>query len=281
MSLPVVAQRRITPVDNPDKKELPVKSAADSTNVRPESVIETTDLEGHTILVDTISGVEYRDTILTTAPKLVYPLFDGVTVGVNIWDPVMRCFGQEYGLIGFWGEVSLHNWLKPVFEFGLGNADYTPDDGNYTYKSPIAPYFKIGLNYNFLYNSNPDYSVYAGLRYGLSNYSFEATNVTVNQGYWGEESKFDVPSQSFTTGYFEAMVGIRVKILGNVSMGWELKIHKLLHGSEGKYGDPWYVPGFGTRSSLFSGSFSISYTLPIGRKKAAAAAAAIAENEDD
>ncbi len=282
LALSAAAQRRITPVDNPDKKRgAPVVPEAVDTVAggRPASVVETTDLAGHTVLVDTISGEEYRDTILTTAPKLIYPRFDAVTVGVNVWDPLMRCFGQKYGLIGFWGELSLHNWIKPAVEIGLGSANYTPDDGNYTYKSSIAPYFKIGLNYNFLYNSNPDYSVYAGLRYGVSNFSYEVTDVTMNQGYWDENVSFDIPSQRATVGYFEAMVGIRVKVLGNVSLGWVLKVHRIAHGGKGEYGEPWYVPGYGAKSSLFNASFSVSYTLPLGRRQTMVPPGADAEEE--
>ena len=41
-------------------------------------------------------------------------------IGVNVWDPIMRCFGQHYGLIDVWGELSLYNRFKPIFEIGLG-----------------------------------------------------------------------------------------------------------------------------------------------------------------
>ena len=198
VALTVTAQRRVTPVENPDNKS---KNSNENTKVtkpgeRPASVIEMQDMEGHTILVDTILGVEYRDTILTTAPKLIYPRFHAVTVGVNLWDPLMRCFGQQYGGVGFWGELSLHNWIKPIVEAGIGTANYTPDDGNYKYKSSLAPFFKIGVNYNFLYNSNPDYSVYAGLRYGITNFSYEVNDVIVDQGYWGDNEVINIDRKS-------------------------------------------------------------------------------------
>lgn len=259
------AQRRITPVEVPGTTA-PAAAADTVTDGKPESVVEMTDMSGHTVLVDTISGVEYRDTILTQAPKLVYPRFESVSVGVNIWDPLLRCFGQKYGLIGFWGELSIHNWIKPVVEAGLGYADMTPDNGNYTYKSSMAPYFKVGLNYNFLYNSDPAYSVYAGLRYGISNFSFEATDVTLNQSYWGDDVTFNVPSQRATVGYLEAVIGLKVMIVKNVYLGWDVRMHTILHQSSLLYGEPWYIPGYGTRTSPFSASLSVSYTLPIGKR---------------
>ena len=267
MCLSAAAQRRITPVKtSPKKGDTPTAVATDST-ARPESVVEVAGTDGSIILVDTISGKEYTDTILTVAPKLIYPRWESISAGVNLWDPLMRCFGQHYGLIGFWGEVSIHNWIKPYVEIGLGNASYTPDRGNYTYKSGIAPYFKIGANYNFLYNSNPAYSVYLGLRYGISNFSYDISNVEVYPGYWGEEASMSVPSQRVTAGYFEVGVGLRVMIAANCYLGWEIKVHNIIHTSKAPYGDPWYVPGFGARGSLFTGAVSFSYTLPFPASK--------------
>lgn len=268
------AQRRITPVvtQRPDK---PVAVEDTVAGGRPESVIETTDMNGMRVLVDTISGKEYRDTILTVAPKLVYPRFESVSIGVNLWDPLMRCFGQKYGLIGFWGELSIHNWIKPVVEIGLGQANMTPDDGNYTYKSSPAPYFKVGLNYNFLYNSPTAYSAYALLRYGLSNFSYEVTDVVVKQNYWGEDLTMNVPSQRMTAGYIEAGFGLKVLIYKGFFLGWDIRMHKVIHKGKAIYGDPWYVPGMGTRSGSIGATLSLSYTLPLFRSSSAVASGSV------
>ncbi len=276
LALASSAQRRVTPVKNPDnepsktetkKSDTATKGSGESgVPERPASVVEMRDMHGHIVLVDTISGVEYRDTILTQAPKLIYPFAESVSVGVNLWDPVMRALGQKYGLIGFWGEFSIHNWFKPYVEIGFGMADNTPKDENYTYKSSMAPYFKLGLNYNFLYNSNPNYSVYLGLRYGMSHFNYQIDNVVVDQGYWDENQTINVPKQSATVGYAEFLVGLKVMIVKNFYLGWELKAHTLLHKGSHVNGNPWYIPGYGTDPSLFTGSFSLSYRLPLGKK---------------
>lgn len=266
-----MAQRRITPVANPENKRPETETPAvkevkpGETPQRPASVIETRDMEGRVVLVDTISGVEYHDTITVKAPPTVYPRFTAVSVGVNVWDALARLTGQQYGVGGVWAELSIHNWFKPMVEVGLGMADYMPKDESYRYKSGMAPYFKIGLNYNFLYNSTPDYSVYLGLRYGISSFSYRVEDVTAVNGYWDESTSLNVPSQHATAGYFEFLFGLRVQIWRNISLGWELRVHKLLHQGAHPYGDPWYIPGFGTEGSLFSGAFSVSYTLPLQR----------------
>ena len=105
-----MAQRRITPVANPENKrpetETPVVKEVKpgETPVRPASVIETHDMEGRVVLVDTISGVEYHDTITVKAPPTVYPRFAAVSVGVNAWDALARLAGQQYGVGGVWAE---------------------------------------------------------------------------------------------------------------------------------------------------------------------------------
>lgn len=58
--------------------------------------------DGTTVYVDTVSGEEWIDsTAIRSIPKMKYPLFVDATVGVDIWDPVMRLFGQKHGLLGF------------------------------------------------------------------------------------------------------------------------------------------------------------------------------------
>lgn len=274
---PAMAQRRVTPVEDPQAKaktSTAVVTATDSVGntvaARPASVIEQTDLQGRRILVDTISGREYRDTILTQAPKLIYPRFDAVTIGVNFYDAIARAVWTDYGLFSVWGELSIHNWFKPMVEFGLGSADYMPKDESYRYRSPVAPFFKVGLNYNFLYNSDPAYSVYLGVRYGISSFRYSVGEGTANSGYWQEQMPVEVPSQRATAGYFEGLVGLRVGLWKGISLGWEIKMHAIVHKGTHRGGNPWYVPGYGVTGTPFMASFSISYTLPLHRRPAPA-----------
>lgn len=271
----VSAQRRVSPVKPSDP--VTITSTNDDSHrrkpesTRPASVVSQIDDTGREVLVDTITGSEYVDSAPLMQPKVignVYPLFHAVTVGVDLWDPLMRIFNQEYGLAGIWAELSLHNRYNPIVEFGLGSAANTPEDMNFTYKSPVAPYFKIGCNYNFLYNSNPDYQIYAGLRYGITRFSYDVTNVTVKNEYWNDNTTFNLPTQHSTTGYFEVLAGIKVKVADHWSLGWTVKYHNILHSSKAPYGNAWYIPGYGTRGSWLGASLSLMYTIPLNKKSA-------------
>ncbi len=225
--------------------------------------------DGFTVYIDTVTGQEWVDsTQRTSLPKMKYPLLMDASVGVNIWDPVMRLFGQKHGLVGFTADVNMHNRYFPSVEVGLGAAHDTPSGYNYTYRSPMSVYFKLGADYNFLYNSNPDYKFLAGVRYGLAPFSWQVTDVTMAPGYWDDPVSFSMPSQNATVGWFEFSLGLRVKLAGNIHAGWAVRFHGLLHETKSIHGKPWYIPGFGSRGGVISGSFTISYTLPINKRQA-------------
>lgn len=265
---PAMAQRKITPVkpSTPATPAAPAQPKSDEFD-RPANLAEMLDAEGNVVLVDTISGKEWVDStaIRDESKKMRYPLFESVTFGVNIWDAAMRLFGQENGLGDAWVELSLHNRYKPLFEFGFGSADETPDGKNYTYKSKLAPFFRIGANYNVFYNNDPRYQLLVGVRYGFTPFSYEVTNVSVSNGYWDITDRFDIPSQSTTVGFFELAAGVRVMIARQISLGWLVKYHTILHEGKTDYGKPMYIPGYGKRGGNFGASFSISYTLPLNK----------------
>lgn len=262
-------KRKVTPVETPatmtkSKNEV-LTDTAKINKLRRERSVHYTDDKGHLVYVDTITGERWQDTLALKAgiPKMEYPLVFSVSAGINIWDIAMRAFGQHYGLASAWVTFNMHNRYMPWFEAGLGSADYRPDGRNFTYKSSAAPYLKIGCDYNFFYNSNPDYQLFAGLGYGISFFGFELNDVTLDAPYWDEQVTFNIPRQNVTAGWLEVSAGVRVRLAGNVSAGWRVIFHSSLHESKTTYGKPWYIPGFGTRGSTLTGELSISYTIPL------------------
>ena len=268
-SLQLAAQRRVTPVSNAatttqsrNENKLPVDS------IDRSKLVEYRDDKGNVVLVDTITGREIVDsTAMPKVPPMIYPLVYDASVGVNLWDPLMRAFGQSYGLIGFSAHFNMHNRYIAAFEFGLGNANNTPADNNYTYHQGLAPYFKIGLDYNFLYNSNPAYMIFAGIRYGFTPFKWTLRDVNSTNDYWGEPSAIPFPDINATAGYLEFLFGLKVNLYKNISMGWTLRYHRVIHESPTTYGNAWYVPGFGTRNSALGASLSVFYTLPLKGKR--------------
>lgn len=260
--------RRISPVNNAATATQSINTNRnESDSIDYSKLVKYKDDKGNVVLVDTISGREIIDsTYIQKVPPMIYPLIYETTIGVNVWDPLMRLFGQKYGTIGFSAELNMHNRYIAVFEAGLGSADNTPADNNYTYHSPMAPYFKLGINYNFFYNSNPAYQLFAGVRYGFSPFSWTLRDVTSVGDYWGEPSKMDFPQVNTTAGYIEFLVGLRVQVWRSISVGWSARFHSVIHRSASTYGKPWYIPGFGASGSAISASLSVFYTIPLSNK---------------
>lgn len=252
MAMPAFAQKKITPVDNdPTRPRQPVLHYYDKHgNPLEEPVLFLADL----------------DTVKKAGPKPVYPLLHSVSVGVNFFDGVMMLAGQKHASFDVWAELSLHNWIQPVIELGIGYADNKPEEGNFHYKGKPSFYGKLGVNYNFLYKSNPDYQVHLGLRGGFSSFSYEITDITINSSYWDQSNNFSILNQKAHALYGEVLGGIKVKIWKGISMGWDFRYRFKFKSSKGSNSDPWFIPGYGTTSSV-GASFSIIYTLPFKHKK--------------
>lgn len=264
-------KRRVNPVNNAATRTQHNNDAQGDTarmlERRRQRSIHYHDENGNTIMVDTVTGVEWVDsTMLPSPPKMVQPVLYAVEVGVNIWDPVMRIFGQKYGGFDISAALNLHNRYIPTFEAGIGMAKNTPSNMNFTYVTPVAPYFKIGADYNFIYNSDPDYRFVAGVRYGFSTFSYRLDNVTFDDSYWGQSGSIAFPRQNVTAGWFEIGIGLRVKIAGPISAGWMMRYHSLLHQTKPATGEAWYIPGFGSSGSALTGSFSFIYTFGLSDK---------------
>ena len=135
-----VAQRRVTPVDPIAKREI-VPVQTDSVVAEPEEP----EIKGY-----------------------LYPLFNGLSVNVNILDGITNLFGQSYGNYEIAAELDLHNRFFPVWEIGIGHADNTPEGLNFTYRNKASLYNRVGMNYNFGYNKTAMSFFYIGIRYGFS-----------------------------------------------------------------------------------------------------------------
>lgn len=277
------AQRRITPINTPATATQPINETKNDT-ARIHARMRATmphyhEDNGVVVYIDTITGTEFRDsTFLNMKKPMAYPLWQSVSIGVDLWNPIMRAFGQHHGLIDFSAQLSLHNRYLPVFEAGLGIADNTPADLNFTYKSPLSPYFRIGMDYNFLYNSTPDYQFIAGLRVGVSPFKYSIEDITINSSYWGEQAHPTIPEQSATAVWAEFVLGLKVKLWGPISAGWTFRMRSMMRQGSSPYGKPWYVPGYGVRGQAINGSFTISYAFSLSGKNKAQSPAAQPDN---
>lgn len=255
---PVAAQsrRKVTPVETDEKK--------------PEKPrLHYYDEHGNP-LKEPVEFLTELDTVQKPSAGPKYPLLYSASVGVNFFDAVMLAAGQKYAGFDLWANLSLHNWFFPTVEVGVGFADNKPETGNFHYKGKPSVYAKVGLDYNFLYKSNPDYRVFLGVRAGFSSFSYDITDITINSDYWGQSNRFSLTGEKSTAFYGEVLAGVQVRIVKNFSLGWSIRYHTKFHVTKGGNSTPWYIPGYGATAPI-SFSFSAVYTLPFGHKEEAQA----------
>lgn len=265
-------QRKITPVNTPATATQPINEMEGDTariNARMRaSMSHYHDADGNIIYVDTITGREWRDsTAMIVKKSMQYPLLTSASVMVDLWNPLMRAFGQHYGLIGFGAQLSLHNRYLAAFETGLGLANNRPSDNNFRYKSPMSVYFRVGMDYNFLYNSTTDYQFFMGVRFGFSPFNYDITDIDIVSEYWGEVAHPEIPTQHSTVTWWEINIGLQVKLWGPISAGWSFRYHNIMNETKNAYGLPWYIPGYGARGGSIAGALNITYTIPLNKKR--------------
>lgn len=212
------------------------------------------------------------DTVVNSGPRSPYPLINGFSVGVNFGDAILSLIGQKHYSYDVSAMMSFHNWFFPVVEAGIGWGSHTANNDAYKVKAKPSFYGKIGINYNFLYKSKPDYMAYVGLRFGFSNHKWDITDIKPSsdsgsgstgnpdsEGTGGEVVPSGVNSsgrltfepgvtemlnQSCTSIYGEVVAGLKVKIAGPFSLGWNVRYRVYKRSS--KKAEPWFIPGYGT-----------------------------------
>lgn len=201
-----------------------------------------------------------KDTVKAAGPASPWPVFNGVTLGLNFFDAALLAAGQGYASFDLSASVSIHNWFFPTLEAGVGFSDYKAAGSDLKIKTKPSPFIKIGLDYNFLYKSNPDYMLAVGVRFCYARPSYDISGASVSAGYWDETATISIPNQKTHSFYGEALAGIKVKIWENISMGWSARYNFNLKTPDASQSTPWFIPGFGAGSPL-SFSFSIFYTF--------------------
>ena len=121
----------------------------------------------------------------TTIEEEKVPFYQGTTIGVDIFGLGSKIFGGDITSTEISVEVTLKNCYVPVAEIGYGTTDTTDDGTNIHYKAS-APYFRIGMNYNFFFKKPylPGF-LYGGIRYGFTSFSYDVDAPTMKDPTWG------------------------------------------------------------------------------------------------
>lgn len=204
-----------------------------------------------------------------------YPLYNGVSVGLDLWGIGNKVIGGDNLSVEVMADVNLKNRFFPTLELGYAASNADGDLGiHYQAK---APYFRIGIDYNALYKKKHANMLLVGLRYAVTSFKYDIDAVSLNDPIygggvgnpnledeiWGGSLPYDHRGMKGSMQWIEISLGLRARVWQDLYMGWAVRMKYKLSASAGTYGDPWYVPGFGKYGSNTIGvTYTITYKLP-------------------
>ena len=119
----------------------------------------------------------------TRKEEVHYPLYNGMSVGLDLWGIGSSVFGGDFLSSEVSVDVNLKNRFFPIAELGYGSTDTWSDKGIH-YKSN-APYFRIGMDYNTLYKKQHGHMLLVGLRYGVSSFKYDVDALGLDDPIYG------------------------------------------------------------------------------------------------
>lgn len=193
------------------------------------------------------------------------PLYQGTSIGVDIFGIGSKAFGSDITSSEVSVEVNLKNRFMPVLEIGYGHTDTTDEETNVHYKA-AAPYFRVGMNYNIFFKKPylPGYA-YGGIRYGYTSFSYDVSSPNMTDPTWGNITvPFEYNGVKTNVSWVELVGGMTAKVYKNFYMGISIRYRIRMSMKKSENTEPWYIPGFGkNKSNNFGiGTYSLIYKLP-------------------
>jgi hypothetical protein len=115
---------------------------------------------------------------------------------------------------------------------------------------------------NIAKNKHAHNRIYAGVRYGYTNYKVDIDCLPFKDPVWKTNSYFRIDGQQCSQHWAEVLFGIDAEIAGPLHLGWMVRYRTRLAHDEGNIGNTWYVPGYGKQDTSNLG-FSFNFILDI------------------
>ena len=194
----------------------------------------------------------------------IVPFYQGIQIGVDLLSPTQALFSNNYGA-GIKADINLKNKYFPTFEVGFSNFDKVSINNNEkgTRCAFSGEYLKVGLNFPLsLSGDKAENMFFAGIHYGFSAFSYNIENLYYPNNYW-DNTITSFQNEKASAGWVEIVTGVRVKVMGPISLGWMLHYKSTIHVSNGDHSIPPFIPGYGLNIKPMSGmTLNLYYKLP-------------------
>ena len=197
-------------------------------------------------------------------------VFEGIAVSADLVGFFMKVTNSKFANMEVSGRLNFYERYFPIVEIGIGECKKTGGDNNNKF-STAAPYFRVGMNYNFNQKMNGN-RLFGGVRYAFSRYKYDFNNPDFNDPVWGGAEILDLNDLRGKSHWIVLVVGVETKLWSFIRLGWDIRYRGRIKQKVSPFGEPWYVPGYGRNgSTAFGGTvnltFDIGKTSKIKRKK--------------
>jgi hypothetical protein len=184
-----------------------------------------------------------------------------VRAGFDLSGPVMKLVNNELLSYGVLASADLN--ANFAVSAGLRYTSFTSSVYSYDFNSHGIS-FVAGADYNFMKPKAAHGMYYAGigLRYGVSIYSEEASNIKYSNP-WGT-GETSLPLSHHAGHFIEITPGVRTELFKGVTIGWNLYMRLLISAGAGHDLKPVWMPGYGDATSgMTTGAeYYISISIP-------------------
>lgn len=189
------------------------------------------------------------------------PLFYGVSVSADVVGFAMKAMGSDYAQMEVACRINLKDKYMPIVECGYGTADRVGDETDNTFHTQ-APYFRIGMDYNFSKRKRSGNRLYAGVRYAFTSFNYDIGDPNFSDPVWDITRPLDMKGLNGRAQWGEIVFGMEARIWSIFHLGWSVRYKSRFKHKESPYGQPWYVPGFGKNgSTCLGGTFNVIFEI--------------------
>ena len=189
------------------------------------------------------------------------PVFGGVAVSADVVGVCMRLLNSDYAPIEVSARLNFKEKYFPVFELGYAESDCEGAETGNTFNTQ-APYFRIGMDYNFFKKWYTGNRMYLGVRYAFSSFKYDISSPDFTDPVWGNEIPFVFNGLSANSHWGEIVFGLETRIWKIFRLGWNVRYKLRMSHKEAPQGVPRYVPGFGKYgNSCIGGTFNIIFDI--------------------
>lgn len=208
---------------------------------------------------DRVRGIQYETGTHPISAEQI-PVFAGFSISVDLAGLAMTqmaVYGQYESAL----RLNFKEAYFPILELGIGNCNHTDETTSQHYMVR-SPYYRVGLDYNFIKNKHSSNRLYGGIRYGLTFYKYDLEGNDIEDPVWDGSIPYHFESVSSNAHWLELVGGLETKIWKFIHVGWSVRFRKMLKQKKNAIGKSWYVPGYGKNNeSNWGGTFNLIFDI--------------------